>query len=185
MILASSVTIPLYILNLKDITGVFLMTFEIGITVLPESIQVILIAMIPFGELRVSIPFAIGFYKMGAAKAFVLSVIGNMLPVVLLLLFLDPVSNWLRRYSIFDSFFNWLFSRTRRYNRRMEKYGALGLIPFVAIPLPVTGAWTACAVAFVFGIRCRYAFPAILAGVIIAGIIVTLSCLGVLEIMGV
>jgi uncharacterized membrane protein len=62
----------------------------------------------------------------------------------------------------------------------MEKYGALGLIPFVAIPLPVTGAWTACAVAFVFGIRFRYAFVAILAGVIIAGIIVTLSCMGVL-----
>jgi uncharacterized membrane protein len=65
----------------------------------------------------------------------------------------------------------------------MEKYGALGLIPFVAIPLPVTGAWTACAVAFVFGIRFRYAFGAILAGVMLAGIIVTLSCRGVLNVM--
>ncbi len=147
-----------------------------------ESIQVILMAMIPFGELRASIPFAIGFYEMSATQAFFLSVIGNMLPVVPLLLFLDPVSNWLRRYSIFESFFTWLFVRTRRYNNRIEKYGALGLIPFVAIPLPVTGAWTACAVAFVFGIRCRYAFPAILAGVIIAGIIVTLSCMGILVI---
>jgi uncharacterized membrane protein len=85
----------------------------------------------------------------------------------------------LRRYSIFDRFFNWLFARTRRYDSKIEKYGALGLAPFVAIPLPVTGAWTACAVAFVFGIRCRYAFAAILAGVIIAGLIVTLSCMGV------
>jgi len=157
----------------------------ISFAVVLESIQVILMAMIPFGELRVSIPFAIGFYEMGAAQAFSLAVIGNMLPVVPLLLFLDPVSNWLRRYSIFDRFFTWLFARTRRYNNRIEKYGALGLIPFVAIPLPVTGAWTACAVAFVFGIRCRYAFPAILAGVIIAGIIVTLSCMGVLVIVNV
>ena len=157
----------------------------ISFAVVLESIQVILMAMIPFGELRVSIPFAIGIYEMGAAQAFSLAVIGNMLPVVPLLLFLDPVSNWLRRYSIFDRFFTWLFARTRRYNNRIEKYGALGLIPFVAIPLPVTGAWTACAVAFVFGIRCRYAFPAILAGVIIAGIIVTLSCMGVLVIVNV
>jgi len=67
----------------------------------------------------------------------------------------------------------------------MEKYGALGLAPFVAIPLPVTGAWTACAVAFVFGIRFRYAFPAVFAGVLIAGTIVTLSCMGVLAIIGV
>ena len=157
----------------------------ISFAIVLESIQVILMAMIPFGELRVSIPFAIGIYGMGAAQAFSLSVIGNMLPVVPLLLFLDPVSNWLRRYSIFDRFFTWLFERTRRYNSRIEKYGALGLIPFVAIPLPVTGAWTACAVAFVFGIRCRYAFPAILAGVIIAGIIVMLSCMGVLVIVNV
>lgn len=148
-----------------------------------ESIQVILLAMIPFGELRASIPIAIGVYDMSIAQAFVLSVIGNMLPVVPLLLFLDPVSNWLRRYSIFDRFFNWLFARTRRHSERMEKYGALGLTPFVAIPLPVTGAWTGCAAAFVFGIRFRYAFPTILAGVIIAGIIVTLSCMGVLVIM--
>ena len=150
-----------------------------------ESIQVLVMAMIPIAELRASIPFAIGIYKMGVAQAFILSVIGNMLPVVPLLLFLDPVSNWLRRYSLFDRFFNWLFARTRRYNERMEKYGAQGLTPFVAIPLPVTGAWTACAVAFVFGFRFRYAFPAILAGVIIAGIIVTLSVMGVLVLVNV
>ncbi len=150
-----------------------------------ESIQVIVMAMIPFGELRASIPFAIGIYGMGAVQAFLLSVIGNMIPVVPLLLFLDPVSNWLRRYRIFDRFFHWLFARTRQYTDKIEKYGALGLTPFVAIPLPVTGAWTACAVAFVFGIRFRYAFPAVLAGVIIAGIIVTLSCMGVLVLINV
>jgi uncharacterized membrane protein len=155
----------------------------ISFAVVFDSIQVILMAMIPFGELRTSIPVAIRIYGMEPAQAFVLSVIGNMLPVVPLLLFLDPVSNWLRRYRIFDRFFTWLFARTRRYSDRMEKYGALGLTPFVAIPLPVTGAWTACAVAFVFGIRCRYAFPAVLAGVLIAGTIVTLSFMGVLAIV--
>ena len=145
-----------------------------------ESIRVILLATIPIGELRASIPIGIKFYEMDPLQVFVLSVMGNMLPVIPLLLFLDPVSNWLRRYTIFDRFFKWLFSRTRRYNynNRVDKYGSLALIPFVAIPLPWTGAWTACAVAFVFGIRHRYAFSAIFAGVVMAGIIVTLSCMG-------
>lgn len=144
----------------------------------------IAIAMIPLGELRASIPIGISLYNMNPTQVFVLSVIGNMLPVVPLLLFLEPVSNWLRRYSLFDRFFYWLFARTRRYDDRIDKYGSLGLIPFVAIPLPLTGAWTACAVAFVFGIHFRYAFAAILAGVIIAGVIVMLSCMGVLVISG-
>lgn len=159
------------------------MSVGLGITAVPESIGVILMAMIPLGELRTSIPFAIGIYQMDPLQAFVLSIIGNMLPVAPLLLFLDPVSNWLRRYTLFNRFFNWLFARTRNYNDRMEKYGLVGLITFVAIPLPVTGAWSGCAVAFVFGIRCRYAFAAILAGVIIAGLIVTLSCMGVWAMM--
>ncbi|MCD6456006.1 MAG: small multi-drug export protein [Methanophagales archaeon] len=153
-----------------------IMSFTFAVAL--ESICVILMATIPFGELRTSIPFAMGIYKMGVLQAFALSVMGNMLPVIPLLLFLDPVSNWLRKYSIFDRFFRWLFARTRRYDDRMQKYGSLGLIPFVAIPLPITGAWTACAAAFVFGIRSRYAFAAIFAGVVMAGIIVTLSCMG-------
>ena len=152
---------------------VFLMAFDM-INILPESIRVMLIATLPFAELRLSIPIALA-NEITPLQAFGLSVMGNMLPVAPLLLFLDPVSNWLRRYTIFDRFFNWLFSRTRRYNynNRMEKYGSLALIPFVAIPLPWTGAWTACAIAFVFGIRHRHAFSAIFAGVMIAGIIVT------------
>ncbi len=154
------------------------------INILPEGVKVMLIAMLPFAELRLAIPIALA-NEITPQQAFGLSVMGNMLPVVPLLLFLDPVSNWLRRYNIFDRFFNWLFARTRRYNynNKMEKYGSLALIPFVAIPLPWTGAWTACAIAFVFGFRHRYAFSAIFAGVVIAGIIVTLSCMGVLKLL--
>jgi len=115
-----------------------------------------------------------GIYGMGPFDAFFFSVIGNLLPVIPLLLFLEPVSNYLRRYSIFDTFFTWLFSKTRRKNAEsFEKYGLLALTIFVAIPLPVTGAWSGCAAAFVFGVKFRHALPAIAAGVMIAGIIVT------------
>jgi uncharacterized membrane protein len=139
-----------------------------------KELIVILLAALPVAELRLSIPIAIIELNIDPVTAFTLSVIGNMMPVVPLLLFLEPVSNFLRRWKIGDMFFNWLFSRTyHRHNARFEKYGSIGLAIFVGIPLPVTGAWTGCAAAFVFGFEFKHSFFAILAGVIIAGIVVT------------
>ncbi|MHC1755626.1 MAG: COG2426 family protein [Methanosarcina sp.] len=140
----------------------------------PHWFAVMVIGALPISELRGAIPVAMGIYGMGPLEAYFLSVFGNLIPVVPLLLFLEPVSGYLRRYRIFDVFFTWLFSRTRRnHSENFEKYGLLALTIFVAVPLPVTGAWTGCAAAFVFGIKFKHSFPAIAAGVMIAGIIVT------------
>ncbi|MDW7730918.1 MAG: small multi-drug export protein [Methanolobus sp.] len=141
----------------------------------PDWLATIIIAAIPIAELRGAIPVAILNYGMAPSYAYFLAVLGNMLPVIPLLLFLDPVSTYLRRFRVFDMFFSWLFDRTRRnHTERFEKYGTMALTLFVAVPLPVTGAWTGCAAAFVFGIQFRHAFPAILVGVMIAGLIVSL-----------
>ena len=140
----------------------------------PHWFAVMVIGALPISELRGAIPVAMGVYGMGPLEAYVLSVLGNLIPVVPLLLFLEPVSGYLRRYHIFDVFFTWLFSRTRRnHTENFEKYGLLALTLFVAVPLPVTGAWTGCAAAFVFGIKFKHSLPAIAAGVMIAGVIVT------------
>ncbi|MDI9394043.1 MAG: small multi-drug export protein [Euryarchaeota archaeon] len=153
----------------------------------PHWLAVLLIGATPVSELRGAIPVAMGIYGMGPIEAYFLSVIGNLIPVVPLLLFLEPVSLYLRRFRIFDLFFTWLFSRTRQnHSESFEKYGLLALIIFVAIPLPATGAWSGCAAAFVFGIRFRHSFPAIVAGVMIAGIIVTavtMSGMGLVELI--
>ncbi|MDP3105094.1 MAG: small multi-drug export protein [Candidatus Methanoperedens sp.] len=139
-----------------------------------RELIVVLIAMLPLAELRVSIPIAIYAFELDPFTAFYLSVIGNMIPVIPLLLFLEPVSNYLRRWRIGDIFFTWLFERTqRKHNDNFEKYGSIGLAIFVGIPLPATGAWTGCAAAFVFGLKFKNALLAILAGVIIAGAVVT------------
>lgn len=150
-----------------------------------KELIVVLIAMLPVAELRLSIPIAImkepyGF-GLDPLTAFFLSVIGNMIPVIPLLMFLEPVSNFLRRWKIGDIFFTWLFERThRKHNEKFEKYGSIGLAIFVGVPLPVTGAWTGCAAAFVFGFKFKNAFLAILAGVIIAGFIMTtLTVMGI------
>ena len=139
-----------------------------------KELIIVLLAALPLSELRLSIPVAIIEFNIDPVTAFVLSVIGNMIPVVLLLLFLEPVSNFLRRWKIWDMFFTWLFNRTyHKHNEKFEKYGSMGLAIFVGVPLPVTGAWTGCAAAFVFGFKFKNAFLAILAGVIMAGIIIT------------
>lgn len=137
-------------------------------------IETFLLAMTPIGELRASLPVALAVYKMNWVLAFFVSVIGNLVPVVFLLLFLEPVSNWLSSKSlIFKRFFTWLFERTRKKSSSgMQKYGELGLMIFVAIPLPLTGAWTGAVVAFLFGIPFKKAFSLISSGVIIVGAIV-------------
>ncbi|WP_406660777.1 small multi-drug export protein [Methanolobus sp. ZRKC3] len=145
------------------------------LSTVPHWLATIIISSLPILELRGAIPIAIGVYGMSPESAYLLAVLGNILPVIPLLLFLDPVSTYLRRYRVFDKFFSWLFERTHRnHSKRFERFGILALTIFVAIPLPVTGAWTGCAAAFVFGIKFGHAFLAILAGVMIAGLIVSI-----------
>jgi len=130
--------------------------------------------MAPIGELRIAIPLGLIVYNLDAVLVYLISVIGNLVPIILLLLFLKPISNWLsKKFKIFQLFFTWLFERTRkRYNHKIEKYGYLALVAFVAIPLPVTGGWTGAIVAFLFDIPFKKAFPLMTLGIMIAGIIV-------------
>lgn len=143
-----------------------------------------LLAMAPIGELRAAIPVGVG---MGLTLwyAVVLSVIANIVAGLLLLLLLDPIASWLRKHiSFFDKFFTWLFQRTRRKAAsKMERFGRfIGIFILVGIPLPGTGAWTAAAAAFVFGIKFRVAFPAIVLGIFVAATITALVTAGVITI---
>ena len=147
---------------------------------LPEPLITFVIATLPVSELRGAIPWALTAGGLQWQEAYFYAVLGNFLPVIPLLLLLEPISLRLRKYSIWDRFFSWLFERTRRRSRVVERFEVFGLILFVAIPLPVTGAWTGTVAAFIFGIRFRLAVPAILAGIFIAGAVVTLAWLGVL-----
>lgn len=71
--------------------------------------------------------------------------------------------------------YDWLYNRTMKRSGRVEKFGAIGVMLFTALPLPTTGAYSACVAAIIFGIRFRYAFLAITAGVFIAAVIVSLG----------
>jgi uncharacterized membrane protein len=138
-----------------------------------EFLEVFFTAAAPISELRGAIPLAIIDLDLSWQLAFPVAFAGNLLPVPFLLLLLGPASKILSKVRLFDRILNFVFTISRRRGGIVEKYGALGLILFVAIPLPVTGAWTGSIVAFLLGISFWRAFPAIVLGVIIAGVIVT------------
>lgn len=149
----------------------------------PHEVAAFTIAMIPIAELRGALPIALGIYDMPLWKAYVICVLGNMVPVFFILWLLPPVSKFLRRWKIFDKFFTWLFERTRRkFYKKHAKWGDFALVLFVGIPLPVTGAWTGSLAAWLFGIKYRKALPLIFLGVIIAGVIVSTLSLGIINI---
>ncbi|EGL81632.1 small multi-drug export protein [Caldalkalibacillus thermarum TA2.A1] len=138
---------------------------------LPAEIIVIVISSFPILELRAGLPVALA-NGMSFWKGYWLSVVGNMLPVIPLLLLFRPLSEILMRFRWYARFYHWLYRRTMHKSEKVERYGALGLILFTAVPLPTTGAWTACVAASLFNIRFSYAFSAILAGVLMAGLLV-------------
>ena len=149
-----------------------------------ELITVVL-AMLPVSELRGAIPYAVGVAGMSWQKAYVISVLANFVPVIPLYLLVGPVSDYLRKVPLFDRFFTWLFARARRKGKLIERFELLGLVLFVAIPLPVTGAWTGTIAAFLFGVKKRLAFPAVFLGICIAGGVVTLAVTGVISFWGI
>jgi uncharacterized membrane protein len=148
---------------------------------LPKEWIVLILGFLPISELRGAIPLGL-FYGMSLNKAFWLSILGNVSFVAPALFLFEPVSQKLRKFKIWAKFFDWVFERTKRNSDAIQKYEALGLAIFVAIPLPMTGAWSGVIAASLFKIKFRYAIIAIICGVFIAGLIVSMLCaLGMLS----
>lgn len=139
---------------------------------LPDELVIIIISCLPFIELRGALPVAMSLYEMPFWEAWLLSVVGNMLPVLPLLVLFRPLSKWMMRFRWYQRFYDWLYHRTLKKSSSVEKYGAVGLAIFTAVPLPTTGAWTACVAASLFDIKIKYSFPSIAIGVVIAGFII-------------
>lgn len=135
-------------------------------------VATVILATLPILELRGALPVAI-LAGMPVWEAYPLAVFGNMIPIPFIIWFLEPATNFVRRWNLGNRFVEWLFARTRRKGEKIQKYGAIGLAIFVTIPLPVTGAWTGSVAAHVFGIRKGRALLACFAGVCIAGFIMS------------
>lgn len=140
------------------------------------------ISMVPIIELRGAIPVgtALGLTWYTNLLA---SVLGNCIPVPFILLFIRAILDWMKRcpISLFQKIAEWLEKKANKHADKVEKYAFWGLFLLVAIPLPGTGAWTGSLVAALFRVKPKIAVPAILLGVLLAGIIVTLISYGVLS----
>ncbi|MFC4320914.1 COG2426 family protein [Litchfieldia salsa] len=144
---------------------------------LPPELIVIVISAMPILELRGGLPLAYIYYEFDIIYSAVISIVGNILPIAPLLLLFKPISSQLMRFNWYKKLYDWLYHRTMNKSGNVEKYGAIGLILFTALPLPTTGAWSACVAASLFAIPFRYAFISISIGVLIATILVSLGLL--------
>ena len=140
-----------------------------------KELLVFLLAALPISEVRGAIPVGLAI-GMPFAKVLVISIIGNSLPVIPMLFLFEPISNRLRHFRLWRGFFDWFFERTKKKTDIIQKYEALGLAIFVGIPLPMTGAWTGCVAATMFKMKFKYAFFAIMTGILLAAAIVTAAC---------
>ena len=139
---------------------------------LGKMLQTFLISMVPVLELRAGIPYGVSL-GLDYHRAALAAILGNLLPVPVIILFVRQVFAWLRKRSArLDAWVSGMESKAERKGEKVRRFGALGLILLVAIPLPGTGAWTGALVAAVLGMRMRHALPAIVIGVVIAAAIV-------------
>ncbi len=146
---------------------------------LPKELIVFFVSMIPILELRGSI-LAAGFLKMDFLSTFIIAVIGNMLPIPFVLLFIDKIFSQLKRTRL-EKFVVKLEKRALSKSDSIEKYGFWGLLIFVGIPLPGTGAWTGSLIASMLRMKKRTAILAIFLGVLLAGLIMSLLAFGIIK----
>ncbi len=141
---------------------------------LGEELCVIICSMLPIIELRGAIPMA-AFFKLPGWQAYLFSVLGNMLPVPIILLFIRKFLTWAASSKIkfLNRLANWLNRKVEKNRPKIEKYAFWGLCIFIAIPLPTTGAWTGSLVAAMIDMKFWKAMLTAFVGVLIAGVIVT------------
>lgn len=140
------------------------------------TLYIILITALPAIELRGAIPVGIAL-GMPPATAFILSTLVNILIIFPIFFLIDHLLVYFRRFKPVDKIIDRVQNKTEKY---VQKYGPFGLLLFVAIPLPGSGAYSGCLAAYLFNVERKKSYPAIAGGVIIAGILVTLASVGVL-----
>lgn len=142
-----------------------------------------LLSILPVFELRAAIPVVMANFDTPLWQIFVVAVLSSIIPGILIIYFLGPISNWLRRWKIFDRFFDALFAKTRaKYDKKYAVLSKVALMLFVAIPLPGTGVWTGSLIAWLFNFDKHQSLIYISLGSFLAGVLVMMISLGAFKI---
>lgn len=140
---------------------------------------VFIISMIPLLELRGGL-LAASVLNINILRAIWICVIGNIIPVPFILLLITRIFSLMKKMKIFRPMVEKLENRAMDKSEQIEKYQFWGLVLFVGIPLPGTGAWTGCLIAALLGVKFKKAFPAVLLGIAIACVIMSILSYGLL-----
>ena len=132
---------------------------------------VFIISMIPILELRGALLVAGPLLGVPVATAIPLCIIGNIIPVPFILLLITPIFKWMKGMKTFKPMVDKLEAKAMSKSDKIEKYEFWGLVLFVGIPLPGTGAWTGSLIAALLGVKFKKAFPAVILGICIATVI--------------
>ena len=147
---------------------------------LKNYLWVFFLSMGPVLELRAAIPVGATLGLEWVAN-YLICVIGNMIPVPFILLFIRHVLEWMKKVPHLNKIAIWVENKAQKNTPKVQKYASLGLLIFVALPLPGTGAWTGALVAAMLDMRMKYAIPSIFCGVLIAGLIMSLASYGLVS----
>lgn len=147
-----------------------------------KELLVFIISLLPILELRGGI-LAASLINLNPINGYIAAMIGNIIPVPFILLFIAKILNWMEKSKInfFNKISKWLNDKVDKNKEKIEKYGYLGLVLFVGIPLPGTGAWTGCLIAGVLEMNKKKSFISIMLGILMASIIMMLLSYGIIS----
>ena len=152
---------------------------------IPTWFWIFFTSMIPWWESRYAIPVAMLYFNWSWWNALPIAVIGNIFPIPFILLFFKYVEKFLRNYKFWTNIMDWLFARTRkRADAKIRRYEYLGLLLFVAIPLPFTGAWTGALIAYLFDLKFSKSLITIFIGILVAASIMIVLTILFVNIFG-
>lgn len=153
-----------------------------GLTTIPfgKEIAVFIISLMPILELRGGL-IAASLLHLNPVVSYIICIIGNILPVPFILWFMNSLLKKMRKSKRFHKIANWLDKKVENKKDQIERLGFWGLVLFVGIPLPGTGAWTGCLIASVLEMDRKKAFIATMIGILIASIIMMILSFGVLQ----
>lgn len=162
----------------------FLLDLLSGIKSIPlgRELTSFLLSLLPIIELRGGI-IAGRALGLDPIPTFIICFIGNILPVPFILWLIKRILNYLRKcnINIFKKFVNLLDKKVQEKKGQIEKYGFWGLVLFIGIPLPGTGAWTGCLIAAMLDMDKKKSFIAAILGVLMAGIIISILSIGIFD----
>lgn len=146
-----------------------------------KEILVFIISLMPILELRGGL-IAAALLGLDPVPSYIISIIGNVLPVPFILLLITKILAWMKNSKVkfFNKIANWLDEKVEKHKGQIEKFGYLGVVLFVGIPLPGTGAWTGSLIASVLNMDRKKTFLAVLVGLFMASVIMMLLSFGII-----